>query len=175
MINYIGNFDVNKDWLAALDAKMSEESLCGIELVKETSYKYAKYKNAGYETCHIRFRVADPIVIPDGPWETPAGLLIRQSPGHMLPVHVDELESYRNNNNVNEVWQILIFLKDWQCGQVFGVEEKTITNWKAGDAICWKWMTEHYLVNASLYNLDLLQILSSTAPTQETHQLSVSL
>lgn len=171
MIHKIGNYVVNSDWIAALDSKMDEQSLAGFELATETAPKFKKYQLAGYDSCHIRFRVSNIDNAIDGPWHNPQYLLIRQSPGHMLPVHVDELEPYREKYNIDSVWQNLIFLNDWQCGQVFGVEDDTITNWKAGDAICWKWMTEHYLVNASLIQLDLLQILSSNDPTQEKLQL----
>lgn len=170
MIHHIGNYKVEKSWLTELDTKMSDPSLAGFELAKETASKYQKYQQAGYQNCHIRFRVADPIQKPNGPWINPQHLLIRQSPGHMLPVHVDELEPYRKKYKIDFVWQNLIFLNDWKCGQVFGVHDDVITNWKAGDAICWKWMTEHYLVNASLYELDLLQILSSNDPTLEKNQ-----
>ena len=165
-----GNFEVNPEWHDELNLKMSQHSLCGMELAKETEHKYKKYQKAGYTTHNIRFRVADCDKPPDGPWKHAQCMLIDQGPGNMLPIHVDELEPYRKKYNLETLWQNLIFLEDWKCGQVFGVEDEVITNWKQGDAICWKWMTEHYLVNASLTHIRLLQILSSNDPTQEIHQ-----
>ena len=169
MIYHVGNHEVRREWIDSLDKV--KDSTCGMELAPETRHKYAKYADAGYEQCHIRFKVSQCTRPPACElWKNPAFLLIRQEPGHMLPIHVDELEPYKTHHDVQEFWQNLIFLEDWKCGQVFGVEDSVIVDWKKGDAICWRGMTEHYLVNASLTHIDLLQVISSNDPTQEILQ-----
>jgi hypothetical protein len=71
------------------------------------------------------------------------------APGRYLPDHRDTYSKYREKYQVDiiQVIRILIYLEDWQPGQINTIENSIMHNWKAGDWISWSGDSLHSVVN----------------------------
>ena len=75
------------------------------------------------------------------------------SPGKVTPWHTDHFLNFKKYYNLDEkdiIHRRLLFLQDWRPGQIFAIDDKTYTNWNAGDWI--EWTQEHYHMGANHSN-----------------------
>lgn len=108
--------EVQQEWLNAghLDKSLIIETYSQPNpmpaWVDKLNYHWPNYKNFGYS-------------------------FHRFVPGRYLPDHRDAYEKYKQKFNVDisNVLRILIYLEDWQPGQLNTIEDRVISNWKAGD------------------------------------------
>ena len=83
-------------------------------------------------------------------WKINAVSIYKLSPGKVTPWHTDHFMNFRKYYNLGADQVInrrLLFLQDWQPGQIFAIDDKTYTNWHAGDWI--GWTQEHYHMGAN--------------------------
>lgn len=77
----------------------------------------------------------------------------RQSPGQMLPVHIDNYKGHtaragEQGYNINAVQRFLIALSDWDFGHYFAFGRSVWTNWCAGDIVfSWQQDVPHCTAN----------------------------
>lgn len=67
-------------------------------------------------------------------------------PGKYLPEHVDRYGLYKEKysvTDINKIVRYVVFLEDWANGHFLTVNDKTYTNWKAGDCVGWAGETPH--------------------------------
>lgn len=81
-------------------------------------------------------------------------------PGRYLPDHRDAYTKYKEKFNIglDQVVRILVYLEDWQPGQINTVEDTVLTHWRAGDWIAWRGNTLHSVVNFGVHNRYALAI-----------------
>lgn len=82
-------------------------------------------------------------------------------PGHYLPMHIDQYGYYAKVNNIKDLSSIertVVFLEDWIPGQFLIVNNKTYTDWKAGDSASWRGTTPHSAINTSSKRRYTLQV-----------------
>jgi hypothetical protein len=85
----------------------------------------------------------------------------KMDPGQILPYHKDHYTKYKNLyniKNIDSIKRIIVFLRDWNPGELLGVEEKIFTNWKAGDWVSWTGHTTHIAANLGHKERYTLQI-----------------
>lgn len=84
-------------------------------------------------------------------WKMCGLAFYKLSPGHVTPWHVDHYENFSNYYKVDkkDIIRRMIFLEDWQPGQIFCIERETISNWLAGDWIEWTYEHRHMGANHS--------------------------
>ena len=81
-------------------------------------------------------------------------------PGQCMPAHSDTysyLMRYMAKDFTSVVYDLkqdvrryLVFLKDWQAGQVLGAENTVKCEWKIGDVYEWDYKATHWCSNSSL-------------------------
>ena len=63
------------------------------------------------------------------------------------------------NRHQDEFERVLVFLTDWSIGQVFGCEEKSITEWKSGDCYTFETSDQHFfstrMRDGQIYNCNI--------------------
>lgn len=92
--------------------------------------------------------------------------------GHLIGLHHDvnyktiynPLSELRNIDNdyiddINNIY--IVFLQDWQMGQVFMIGRDCVTQWRAGDIISFPWYMAHATANASLKDRHILYMAGS--------------
>jgi len=82
-------------------------------------------------------------------WKICAVAFYKLSPGHVTPWHTDHFSRFSDHYKVNkkDVVRRLVFLQPWRPGQIFCIEDETITNWKPGDWV--EWTSEHSHMGAN--------------------------
>jgi len=86
-------------------------------------------------------------------WEMTAVCVYKLSQGKVTPWHTDHFINFRNFYKIPNdrlILRRMIFLEDWQPGQLFAIDRITHTDWSAGDWI--EWTQEHYHMGANLSN-----------------------
>lgn len=71
-------------------------------------------------------------------------------PGDIIPYHSDSYKFYKelyNITNSSKINRMIVFLEDWKAGHILELQEKSITNWKAGNNITWKNDASHMAAN----------------------------
>ena len=64
--------------------------------------------------------------------------IIKQEPGHVIPLHTDKYFYFSNKTykcNPDDIVRFAIFLEDWQSGHYFELANKPIVNWKKGQYV----------------------------------------
>ena len=72
--------------------------------------------------------------------------LQKQSPGSVLPWHIDSYRSYMANMETNSavnVRRYIVFGEAWHWGHFLQVGNNVITQWKKGDVISWDFQVPH--------------------------------
>ena len=152
-IRYLGNFaidDQTKEQCAALPILIEETR----PAVMDGIYTDLLPEQVGFFKQQI-----DSVSFDHLPQQSCLYQIINQMPGRMLPWHIDKFESFRNSGGYTSVNTHLFFLSDWIPGQVFGSTNDTFVKWSAGDCVTWDYLAWHYLSNASLTPILLLQVL----------------
>lgn len=82
------------------------------------------------------------------------------APGNVVPVHTDKFYKLRKKYNVteDECIRYLMFLQDWELGQMVEFEEKILTRWKKGDVWSFGIDDSHCAANATQDNFITCQI-----------------
>ena len=60
----------------------------------------------------------------------------KMTPGMALPLHRDRYQTYRSNNNIQNVEiirRVIVFLEDWKSGHYLEVDGRPFVSWQAGD------------------------------------------
>ena len=75
-----------------------------------------------------------------------------QYPGQMAPLHRDNHghACKKLNKKFEDFERVLVFLTDWEVGQVFGCEDKSITKWKRGDCYTFNATDQHFSANTGM-------------------------
>ena len=73
-----------------------------------------------------------------------------QRPGQLLPVHCDNYTyaSKKFNYKQSDLSRLIIFMSDWNMGEVLGIEEECVIKWKSGDWYTFADKEWHWSVNA---------------------------
>lgn len=80
---------------------------------------------------------------------------------NILPTHVDTYKRYIEVNNIknpHSIKRAIVFLEDWKSGHIFEIENRPITDWKAGDFVLWNYGTPHMAANIGVDPRYTLQI-----------------
>jgi hypothetical protein len=81
--------------------------------------------------------------------------------GIIMPMHKDMFSFFIKKYNIvdrSKIKRALIFLEDWKSGHIFEVEDRPISNWKAGDYIIWDMDTFHLAANIGIEDRYTAQI-----------------
>jgi hypothetical protein len=65
----------------------------------------------------------------------------RMGPGTVLPEHGDTYRRFREINHLQpdqSIMRVIVFLEDWQRGHYLEMDGHPITQWRAGDWVCWQ-------------------------------------
>jgi len=76
--------------------------------------------------------------------------IIKQLPGKVIPLHVDQYHYFKQHYNITDESKILrinIFLEDWKKGQYFEMDGVPIVKWKAGQYVVLNNTIEHMSSN----------------------------
>ena len=75
-----------------------------------------------------------------------------QRPGQMAPLHRDNhgYACKKLNKQFEDFERVLVFLTDWEVGQVFGCEKECITDWKSGDCYTFDAQDQHFSANTGI-------------------------
>lgn len=82
-------------------------------------------------------------------------------PGQYLPVHSDLYTKYRqlhSLDNDQSICRCIIFLEDWQQGQILQIGKTAYTDWKSGDWYGWTDSDEHSFFNLGIHNRYAVQL-----------------
>ena len=125
--------------------------------------KQNKYKKYGYNKWNTKlWKTTHPGNTTRFDWETditnqlPLDQAIvtvtRQDPGNVLPWHKDGYYYFKNNfpDDNRPVWRFLLFLNNWNPGQILQVNKSCYTCWEKGDVVVWQPSAMHLTANASL-------------------------
>ena len=93
---------------------------------------------------------------------TTFGYAIRsiQAPGQVVPPHSDLngdwSKVYGKDFDPDQLVKAMIFLEDWQLGQMITFGTSALINWKKNDSITFKWYMPHSTANASTFDRPVL-------------------
>ena len=82
-------------------------------------------------------------------------------PGMILPLHSDRYEFYRQNHSVDQIddcVRTIVFLEAWAPGHLLLIDNMQLSDWAAGDWICWQGDTVHMAANLGHQDRYTLQI-----------------
>ena len=82
-------------------------------------------------------------------------------PGLIQPLHGDLYRRYSKNHNVADIeniTRVLIFLTDWQMGQIFHCDGQCFDDWRAGDWVSWTGTATHIAGNFGNHSRYTMQI-----------------
>jgi hypothetical protein len=80
--------------------------------------------------------------------------------GVILPNHKDTYAKYREIFGVRlkDCVRVVVYLEDWKPGHIAEIEDKPITDWRAGDYLFWESDTPHMAANIGLDKRYTLQL-----------------
>lgn len=86
-----------------------------------------------------------------------------QPPGQVVQNHIDRNRSFLykvvpNDPTVDQCWKYIVFLTEWEPGQVFMIGASAYMKWQAGAVIKFPWFMHHSTANAGLNNRRILVI-----------------
>jgi len=82
-------------------------------------------------------------------------------PGQYLPIHSDLYTKYKQLHNLasdKSICRCIIFLEDWQQGQILQIEKTTYTDWKSGDWYGWIDEDMHSFFNLGIHDRYAVQL-----------------
>jgi hypothetical protein len=99
------------------------------------------------EQLNLEWSWTDVLRIDD--WKVCALSFYKLSPAHVTPWHTDHYKNFKKFYKLQDeqVIRRMVFLQNWKPGQIFCIDEETITNWKSGDWI--EWTPEHRHMGAN--------------------------
>jgi hypothetical protein len=87
---------------------------------------------------------------------------ICMQPGQFVAPHYDTFYQLLKSNNdqysIDQCLRYLVFLQDWQLGQLVDSESATIKHWKQGDVWVMNYQEQHWACNASNSNFHTCQV-----------------
>lgn len=87
--------------------------------------------------------------------------MYRMPPGTTLPNHSDTYKKFVEINNISDPTKIvrtIVFMKDWESGHYFEINDCPITQWHRGEFVTWKYDTPHLAANVGMTHRYTLQI-----------------
>lgn len=87
-----------------------------------------------------------------------------QPPGQVVQNHIDRNRSFvykvvpDGNVSVDQCWKYIVFLTDWEPGQVFMIGGSSYMKWEAGQTIKFPWFMHHATANAGWNDRKILVI-----------------
>jgi len=96
----------------------------------------------------------------DFPWEHLGWSFYRMGPGDNLPMHVDQFNRFKQKFDCTNkiIVRGLIMLEDWKSGHYLEVDDRSITNWHAGQYWWWTEKTPHMAANLGTEDRYTLQL-----------------
>lgn len=95
-------------------------------------------------------------------WKDVGTSYYRMDTGTILPVHTDLYKKYIELFNLKGqehwIYRAIVFLEDWQPGHYIEVDGTAWTDWRAGDAVEWRYDTPHAAANIGFAPRYTLQI-----------------
>ena len=93
-------------------------------------------------------------------WENVGLSFYKMQTLDMLPLHCDEYNRYKEmfGARPEQIWRCVVFLEDWKSGHYFEIDGKGLTNWKAGDYVCWNNDVPHFAGNIGVEPRYTMQI-----------------
>ena len=83
-----------------------------------------------------------------------------QQPGQVVGPHSDLngdfSKAYKKDFDPDQLCKAMIFLDDWQLGQVLTFGKSALVNWKKYDCITFPWYIPHATANASTFDRPVL-------------------
>ena len=84
------------------------------------------------------------------------------APGDNLPYHSDTYKKYINLFNLESrkkhIWRYIFFVEDRKPGHIFEIDGQALSNWKAGDWVCWRYDVPHLAANLGNENRYTIQL-----------------
>ena len=87
--------------------------------------------------------------------------LFKQPVGQTNPWHYDTNSYLVNKFGIKDktkIYRYLVFLEDWDIGQLLQVGDDVLTHWKQGDCYTWEYGTYHLSTNAGRKTKYTMQI-----------------
>jgi hypothetical protein len=96
----------------------------------------------------------------DFPWENLGWSFYKMRPGDNLPMHVDAFARYKEKFDCTNkiIVRGLVMLEDWKSGHYLEVDDRSITNWHAGQYWWWTEKTPHMAANLGTEDRYTLQL-----------------
>jgi|TARA_B100000131_G_C17691880_1_gene441027 hypothetical protein len=165
---YVGRF--SGDYKNILDVKYpdSESAIKYFEGQDEINKNKEKYYDWGYVEENTKFSQ----IYDDVPKEcyditkltgldNTAVALFKQPVGQVNPWHYDTnsyLVSKYGIEDKTKIYRYLIFLEDWDIGQILQIDNEVVSNWKQGDCYTWEYGTYHLSMNGGRKTKYTMQI-----------------
>jgi hypothetical protein len=99
--------------------------------------------------------------------------LFKQPVGQVNPWHYDTNSYLVNKFNIKDktkIYRYLVFLEDWDDGQILQIDDKIISHWQQGDCFTWQYKTYHLSMNGGRTTKYTMQI-TGTETARSLHLL----
>lgn len=83
------------------------------------------------------------------------------TPGCVLPMHSDTYNRYKlihGLESTHSVARVIVYLEDWNSGHYTEMNGEPLTQWRAGDWICWRDDFPHLAANMGKTDRYTLQL-----------------
>ena len=95
-------------------------------------------------------------------WQDIGTAYYRMTTGTVMPEHKDLYKKYISLHNLqgreHTIRRAVVFLEDWQSGHYLEIDQRPVTNWRAGQTVEWYYDTPHMAANLGLAPRYTLQI-----------------
>lgn len=130
--------------------------------------KNGAHWHGNFKHGHLLQSFGDELPVPPQKFVTSLGLeqsistvgWICLRPNQFIAPHVDHFYQLRNAHNVSidECVRYLVFLQDWEFGQMVDFDNTNIRKWRRGDTWKFNHVEPHWAGNASNVNLHTCQV-----------------
>lgn len=125
-----------------------------VELNKFKQWGYTSTNTRSWETTAVKPKINlswENAVYSHIPVSDGIGRPTKQQPGNIMPWHQDKFFFFKRNHPQAEwVARFIIFMKDWDLGQMLQAGNSIVSHWRAGDVIVWYPDRWHLSVNAGI-------------------------
>lgn len=159
-----GNIDISQfnNWHTSLEYIPHRAPLTGFKFFDPNDqFRY----NPEYILAHIHQGIdseKETFFKQQFPWLlNPLFAIQKMSSGMMLPYHSDEYAYFLRTNpevDISQVCRVIVFLEDWHPGHISEIDNKSNSNWRAGDWVSWMSRTPHMAANLGYLDRYTLQI-----------------
>lgn len=109
-------------------------------------------------------------IIKELPFSQATSAVVLQPPGVVMPWHQDSYMYFKrivSPELSNRLVRFLLFLKDWEMGQLLQIGNSMLTHWKAGEVAVWHPTVYHVAANVGFTNkwtCNITGVLTDSVP-----------